>query len=584
MAQIDKYTAGSVSLTNGSATVTGTGTAWTNAAVTTFTILAGHVFRAGTFTSLIIAVNGPTQIVLAQPYTGPTASGVAYEIYRYDYVEATAIAGYLQKTYERGQSTAPLLSLYVDSGAARMALRDDGAGNPSLFVGAALAADGAMPKAFSIDKATGNLWTTNANIGVGTSGGTINYRVDVRGTIATTAIWFQQATGTQYSNGWIGGFPGLDGNSAHNFLHVGGVTSADGVRRISLQGDLVSVAGKFGVGEINPQAAIHSSPVGGACPLRLEVNATNPPVMQLYRSNGAADQKFWDWNISADGSILTLRALSDTYAAPSAVFDITRVGSAVTGIFAGATLYPNVDGGARNLGGPSLRFGTVYAITAAINTSDIRFKLVRGTFTDQELDAWGDVRASAYQFLDAIAEKGAAAARMHSGWIAQEVEAAFTARGLDARRYALFCADTVTEKVKVTEKRERPAVDIIEQVEEVVQIIDGVPTLVEEVRQVSTPRQTIEPVVRADGTPVMVFRPDPTGEETVAGEKGRMEPMTHAVPVMEEYDAEVEIDGDTSERLGLRYEEALVLETAWLRRELARQAARITALEARAAA
>ncbi|TDT94556.1 endosialidase-like protein [Azorhizobium sp. AG788] len=584
MPQIDRYISGTVSVTSGSGTINGTSTAWADASMTKFSVLAGHFIRIGNYVGLIVAVNSPTQVVAVPPYGGATANGLSYEVYRTTWIETAAIVGYLQAVANRGLAAAPMIGLYLDNSVMRMALRDDGAGNPSLFVGGTGAADAAMPRVFSVDKTTGNFWTTNGSLGVGTSGGIISYRADVRGTIATTAIWFQKADGTQYTNGWIGGFPGLDGNSAHNFLHVGGVTSADGVRRISLQGDLVSVAGKLGVGEINPQAAIHSTPVGGACPLRLEVNATNPPIMQLYRSNGAADQKFWDWNISADGAILTLRALTDTYASPGVVMDITRVGASVTGIFAGATLYPNVDGGARNLGGASLRWGTVYAITAAINTSDIRFKLVRGAFTDQELDAWGDVRASAYQFLDAIAEKGAAAARMHSGWIAQEVEAAFTARGLDARRYALFCADTVTEKVKVTEKRERPAVDIIEQVEEVVHIIGGVPTLVEEVRQVSIPRQTIEPVVRADGTPVMVFRPDPKGEETVAGEKGRMEPMTHAIPVMEEYDAEVEIDGDTSERLGLRYEEALVLETAWLRRELARQAARITALEARAAA
>lgn len=63
-----------------------------------------------------------------------------------------------------------------------------------------------------------------------------------------------------------------------------------------------------------------------------------------------------------------------------------------------------------------------------------------------------------------------------------------------------------------------------------------------------------------------------------------MEPVLHDVPVMEAYEAEIEIDGAPEERLGLRYEEALVLETAWLRRELARQGDRITALEARAAA
>lgn len=583
MPQIDKYISGTVSVTSGSGTINGTSTAWADASMTKFSVLAGHFIRIGNYVGLIVAVNSPTQVVAVPPYGGATANGLSYEVYRTTWIETAAIVGYLQAVANRGLAAAPMIGLYLDNSVMRMALRDDGAGNPSLFVGGTGAADAAMPRVFSVDKTTGNFWNTAGSVGIGTAGGAINYRLDVRGTIAATAYWMQKADGSSYSNGWIGGFAGLDGDGSHVFLHIGGITSADGARRISLQGDAVHISGSLGVGTATPAARIHAAG-GSACPIRLEVGSANPPVMQFYRSNGGADQKYWDLYMSSDGSVLSLRALLDTYAAPTAALDITRVGSTVTGIFAGGTLSPNVDGGSRNLGAASLRWGTVYAITAAINTSDIRFKLVRGAFTDQELDAWGDVRASAYQFLDAIAEKGAAAARMHSGWIAQEVEAAFAARGLDARRYALFCADTVTEKVKVTEKRERPAVDIIEQVEEVVHIIGGVPTLLEEVRQVSIPRQTIEPVVRADGTPVMVFRPDPTGEETVAGEKGCMEPMTHVVPVMEEYDAEVEIDGETSERLGLRYEEALVLETAWLRRELARQGERITALEARAAA
>ena len=42
-------------------------------------------------------------------------------------------------------------------------------------------------------------------------------------------------------------------------------------------------------------------------------------------------------------------------------------------------------------------------------------------------------------------EKGAAA-RIHVGVIAQEVQTAFAAEGLDASRYGLFCSDTWWEK------------------------------------------------------------------------------------------------------------------------------------------
>jgi hypothetical protein len=46
-----------------------------------------------------------------------------------------------------------------------------------------------------------------------------------------------------------------------------------------------------------------------------------------------------------------------------------------------------------------------------------------------------------YRFKDSVLEKGDAA-RIHVGAVAQEVQAAFVAEGLDATQYALFCSDT----------------------------------------------------------------------------------------------------------------------------------------------
>ena len=59
---------------------------------------------------------------------------------------------------------------------------------------------------------------------------------------------------------------------------------------------------------------------------------------------------------------------------------------------------------------------------------------------DEVLDAWGDVDFVQYQFKDAVAEKGGQA-RLHSGLVAQRIDAAFSSRGLDASRYGLFCYD-----------------------------------------------------------------------------------------------------------------------------------------------
>jgi hypothetical protein len=49
----------------------------------------------------------------------------------------------------------------------------------------------------------------------------------------------------------------------------------------------------------------------------------------------------------------------------------------------------------------------------------------------------------AFKWNDAVEEKGEAA-RIHFGVIAQDVQEAFAAEGLDASKYGLFCSDTWT--------------------------------------------------------------------------------------------------------------------------------------------
>jgi hypothetical protein len=102
-------------------------------------------------------------------------------------------------------------------------------------------------------------------------------------------------------------------------------------------------------------------------------------------------------------------------------------------------LAPGTDA-AQDLGSAALRWGTVYAATGAINTSDADEKLVRGELSDAELRAWGRVRPRAFRFRAAAEAKGDDA-RLHAGLVAQEVRAAFEAEGLDAARYGLWCAD-----------------------------------------------------------------------------------------------------------------------------------------------
>jgi hypothetical protein len=123
-----------------------------------------------------------------------------------------------------------------------------------------------------------------------------------------------------------------------------------------------------------------------------------------------------------------------------------------------------------------------------------------------------------YKWKEAVQRKGDGA-RWHIGLIAQEVERAFAARGLDAFEIGLLCRDPVIETVVEKRLEERPVYETVE-IEDVVE----------------------EPTV----------------------------PVVRQVPVTETVEVERLMERETGEwRYGLRYDEAFALEVAWLRRELA---------------
>ena len=102
----------------------------------------------------------------------------------------------------------------------------------------------------------------------------------------------------------------------------------------------------------------------------------------------------------------------------------------------------SADTGLITLGAPGALWKEVFASTGTINTSDARLKTEPEAIPDAVLDAWGDVGFCQFQMLESVAKKGADTARLHSGMIAQRIDEAFKARGLDASRYGLFCWDS----------------------------------------------------------------------------------------------------------------------------------------------
>lgn len=104
------------------------------------------------------------------------------------------------------------------------------------------------------------------------------------------------------------------------------------------------------------------------------------------------------------------------------------------------TFFPS-NNNAIALGSSSYKWSVVYASTGTINTSDIRLKNSVASVPDEVLDAWEGVDFCQFRFNDSVAEKGDGA-RIHAGVIAQDVQKAFGAAGIDAGRYGFFCWDS----------------------------------------------------------------------------------------------------------------------------------------------
>ena len=101
------------------------------------------------------------------------------------------------------------------------------------------------------------------------------------------------------------------------------------------------------------------------------------------------------------------------------------------------------------LGTGSHRWSVVYAASGTINTSDEATKQDIAPLSTAESLVAADIKGliKKFRFKDSVTAKGDDA-RIHVGVIAQDVEAAFIARGLDPARYALFCRDEWDDQIE----------------------------------------------------------------------------------------------------------------------------------------
>lgn len=101
--------------------------------------------------------------------------------------------------------------------------------------------------------------------------------------------------------------------------------------------------------------------------------------------------------------------------------------------------YPTFDN-KTDLGLASNRWGTVFAGTGAINTSDRNLKEDIQKLSEAELRVAQACKGLVRRF------KFKGGTRKHIGVIAQDVRDAFSAEGLDAHEYGLFCSDTFEDE------------------------------------------------------------------------------------------------------------------------------------------
>lgn len=107
-----------------------------------------------------------------------------------------------------------------------------------------------------------------------------------------------------------------------------------------------------------------------------------------------------------------------------------------------------------DLGMSTNRFKDIYATNATINTSDRNAKTSIKNIDDNILNAWENVSLVSFKFKDAVERKGDNA-RIHTGYIAQDVQEKLSKYGIDACNYGLFCYNSWDAQEEKSHEEER---------------------------------------------------------------------------------------------------------------------------------
>ena len=192
--------------------------------------------------------------------------------------------------------------------------------------------------------------------------------------------------------------------------------------------------------------------------------------MYLRRLNSDGDIIQFNRDSVTVGSIGTRIGNGITINTGSGADGLLKNGGAESYGWNAGYFYPRVDN-SKDLGLSVLRWDDIFATNGTIQTSDRNEKQDIAELSDAEqrvaVATKGLMRK--FRWKDSVAEKGDNA-RIHFGIIAQDLQAAFEAEGLDAARYAMFTSNTWWET-----QTEVAAVEAVEATEdtEAIEAVDA---------------------------------------------------------------------------------------------------------------
>ncbi len=284
----------------------------------------------------------------------------------------------------------------------------------------------------SIDSGTLFVDATNNRVGINTSSPAD--QLDISGTVPKMRL--TDTDGSAYHTIRGSGNGSLE--LAADEGNTGGLASSmtfrvDGTERMRIDsyGNLLvgttttAVLANDGI-RLNPTGLIDAGNTD-AQTMRLSRNGTDGDILQFYQGvtkRGAIG--------TGDGSAVAV------------VFHNTSSG---IGFYGNGFAPVNGSGiavdNSKDVGSVTYRFDDVYATNGTIQTSDRNEKqdIEELSEAEQRVAVAAKALMRKFRWKDAVAEKGDDA-RIHFGIIAQDLQAAFEAEGLDAGRYAMFISST----------------------------------------------------------------------------------------------------------------------------------------------